>query len=134
MSNIDARPSKEITVADAGGRRRDMTQKLLVFGSVLTRGSAAGDIDILVAEFMDERMYEAVVDLRVYEYVAHATGKPVDVFFSRYRDDFNIAGFYDPAERERGWRITSRFCGKYFFLGASREVEVGELIELALHD
>jgi len=67
----------------------------IVFGSFLRDPVAANDVDMVVPEFTDERMYKSVVTLERYENIARALGKPVDLFFSR-DEGFNLAGWFDP--------------------------------------
>jgi hypothetical protein len=100
---------------------------LIVFGSVLTRGFNAHDIDMVVPEFTDRRMYDDDIDLALYEKIAHATNKPIDLFFTAAREAFNVAGYYDPTERR--WLFRMAFCGKHFF-DACREISYDKLIRM----
>jgi hypothetical protein len=88
-------------------------EQFLVFGSVV-EGSRKDpdDIDLVVPEFTDKRMYSARVCLERYERLAAATGKPIDLFFTTYPEDYNLAAVYAPRYR---WRFRQAFCGKGFF-------------------
>jgi hypothetical protein len=89
--------------------------EFLVFGSVANpwRSHTPNDIDLVVPEFNDKDLfYSATVTLGQYERLAYATGKPIDLFFSPYNDDFNLAGWYEPGGQ---WQFRQAFCGKYFF-------------------
>jgi hypothetical protein len=91
--------------------------EFLVFGSVayLFRNHTPNDIDLVVPEFDDKDLfYSATVTLGKYERLANATGKPIDLFFSAYNDNFNLAGWYAPGGQ---WQFRQAFCGKYFFDG-----------------
>jgi hypothetical protein len=73
---------------------------LIAFGSVLMKGHAAHDIDLVLPEFNDDdHISEEAVSLDRYEALAHATGKPIDLFFTAEPSRFNVAGYYDPADR-----------------------------------
>ena len=88
-------------------------EPFLVFGSVAEGPRKnVGDIDLVVPEFTDDRMYSAQVCLKRYERLAEATGKPIDLFFTTYPEDFNLAAVYAPGQ---GWRFRQAFCGKGFF-------------------
>ena len=72
-------------------------------------------VQLVVPEFDDEHFfYTATVTLERYEQLAHATGKPIDLFFGTRNDDFNLAGWYEPGGV---WRFSQAFCGRGFFLG-----------------
>jgi len=86
----------------------------IVFGSFLRDPVAANDVDMVVPEFTDERMYKSVVTLERYENIARALGKPVDLFFSR-DEGFNLAGWFDPKIGQ--WEFRMAFCGRGFFAG-----------------
>jgi hypothetical protein len=101
---------------------------LIVFGSVLTRGFNAHDIDMVVPEFTGRRMYDHDIDLTIYEKIALATNKPIDLFFTAATETFNVAGWYNPTERR--WLFRMAFCGKHFF-DACREVPYDKLIRMA---
>jgi hypothetical protein len=102
--------------------------RMLVGGSVLHCGCEAHDIDLVVREFTDERGDQAEVDLAVYESIAHATGKPIDLFFTAYADQHNVAGYYNPTTRR--WTFRMAFCGRLFF-EPYVEMTMAELIALA---
>jgi predicted nucleotidyltransferase len=74
-------------------------ERFLVFGSVAEGPRKdVGDIDLVVPEFADDRMYGAQVCLERYERLAEATGKPIDLFFTAYPEDFNLAAVYTPGQ------------------------------------
>jgi hypothetical protein len=83
----------------------------LVFGSVLKRPEPK-DIDLVVPEFTDDRMYGAEIELEPYERLANATGKPIDLFFTTQTSAFNLAGWYQPGGP---WKFRQAFCGEGFF-------------------
>ena len=85
----------------------------LVFGSILRKGINAGDIDLVIPEFADDRMYSARVSLDRYEQLSRETGKPIDLFFTTHEGRFNVAGRYDP--KLQSWEFRMAFCGKDFF-------------------
>jgi hypothetical protein len=100
-------------------------KEFLVFGSVVltTPTRPPNDIDLVIPEFVEVedtpdgqpgRFYTATIDLERYEKLAAATGKPIDLFFSRFESDFNLAGWYEPGGR---WKFRQAFCGKWFFEG-----------------
>ena len=101
---------------------------LIVFGSVLTRGFNAHDIDMVVPEFTDCRKYDHDIDLTIYEKIAHTANKPIDLFFTAATETFNVAGWYNPTERR--WLFRMAFCGKHFF-DACREFSYDKLIRTA---
>ena len=73
--------------------------QFLVFGSVVEGPRKnPDDIDLVVPEFTDNRMYSAKVCLDRYERLAEATGKPIDLFFTAYPEDFNLAAVYTPGQ------------------------------------
>jgi hypothetical protein len=82
-------------------RRPVMTEEepFLVFGSVVEGPRKdVDDIDLVVPEFTDDRLYSAQVCLERYERLAEATGKPIDLFFTTYPEDFNLAAVYVPGQ------------------------------------
>jgi hypothetical protein len=87
---------------------------MIVFGSFLRNPATANDIDMIVPEFTDERMYEAPVSLEPYEQIAHHQGKPIDLFFTAYESQFNLAGWFDPKNGK--WLFRMAFCGRDFFV------------------
>jgi len=91
--------------------------KFLLFGGASSEKDWAevSEIDLVVAEFDGAGFYDAAVTLDVYEKLAAATGKPVDLFFSMIDEGFTIAGWYDP--KVRRWEFRNAFCGKGFFDG-----------------
>jgi hypothetical protein len=104
---------EEIAEADAHAAQAG---RFLALGSVTNSSRAydVGDIDLIVPEFTDDRMYTHRVDLEIYEKLAEATGKPIDLFFTTHDDGFfNLAGWYRPGGR---WQFRMAFCGCDFFL------------------
>jgi hypothetical protein len=100
-------------------------EQFLVFGSVLTKGSAARDIDMIVPEFGGDDPAE--VSLDAYELVAHETGKSIDLFFTRGSPGFNVAAWYDIGTLK--WTFRWSFCGSCFF-ECRQAVERRELIAM----
>jgi hypothetical protein len=92
----------------------NLNAEFLVFGSVayLFRNYTPNDIDLVVPEFTDDTA--GSFELERYEKLANATGKPIDLFFTTYNGDFNVAGWYESGGR---WQFRYAFCGKYFFDG-----------------
>jgi hypothetical protein len=91
-------------------------RRFAAFSAALVRSENRGepnDIDLVVPEFTDERMYSAEVGLETYERLGSATGKPIDLFFTTDPSTFNLAGWYEHGR----WRFRQAFCGKGFFDG-----------------
>jgi hypothetical protein len=104
----------------------------LAFGSILTKGAHAHDIDLVAAEFYDSTgKYFAdgagVLTLDRYEALAHRTGKRLDLFFSGLPSTFNLAAIYDPRQERPRWEFRYAFCGKFFF-DALRPITEAELV------
>ena len=100
----------------------------LVFGSVLKREVNAKDTDLVIPEFV-ERADGAAVSLDRYERLSHETSKPIDLFFTTYESNFNVAGWYDPQIRK--WEFRMAFCGVGFF-GLVKRVHHSELVAMTL--
>jgi hypothetical protein len=86
----------------------------VLFGSIVSKGRDARDIDLIVPEFTGDESNYTAVSLDRYELLAHETGKPIDLFFTTHMPGFNVAAYYDGKE----WTFRLAFCGKWFFEGA----------------
>jgi hypothetical protein len=70
-------------------------EEFLVFGSVTDpdRGGDVGDIDLVLPHFNDNgRRLDIMANLGIYEELAAATGKPLDLFMTKWQDAINIIG------------------------------------------
>jgi hypothetical protein len=99
---------------------------LYVAGSFLRDPIAAYDIDMMVPEFLDDRMYVSAVTLEPYECIARAWDKPIDLKFTSHPEDFNVMGWFDP--KVGRWQFSMAFCGKYFFCGPMMETSLDALL------
>jgi hypothetical protein len=109
--------------------------QFLVFGSILTKGAQAHDIDLVAAEFYDPTGEcfadgDGVLTLDRYEALAHRTGKRIDLFFSVVSRTFNLAAVYDPRQERPRWEFRQAFCGRDFFYGVQPITEA-ELVAAA---
>jgi hypothetical protein len=107
----------------------------LAFGSILTKGAEAHDMDLVAAEFYDPTgKYFAdgtgVLTLDRYEALAHRLGKRIDLFFSTGHRTFNLAAIYDPRQECPRWEFRYAFCGKFFF-DEVRPITEAELVAAA---
>jgi hypothetical protein len=113
-----------------------MTDRFLVLGSVLTKGSLAADIDLVAAEFHDPTGRYFLDDgsgrltLQRYEELARETGKPIDLFFTAEPSTFNLSAQYDPHAECPRWEFHWAFCGKFFFLDDLCPMTHADLIAL----
>ena len=109
-------------------RRRLDPDRLLVFGSLARgAGAAARDIDLLLPEFADDRMFADTVTLAVYERLSIATGKPVDLLFTGIVGEMNVSGTYSVAE---GWRFCMLFVAANH-LADLREMTFADVVRAA---
>jgi predicted nucleotidyltransferase len=78
--------------------------KFLVYGSVTEprRAWDVGDIDLIVV--CDD---PTTIDLEIYEKLAEATGKPIDLVFETGDENFKTLGWYEPGKR---WIFRRVFC------------------------
>jgi hypothetical protein len=89
--------------------------EFLAIGSITDsyRAHDVGDIDLVVPEFTDNRIYTAAVSLEAYEKLAEATGKPIDLKLSPHASDLNLTGGYNPEDGR--WYFFHCFCGSHWF-------------------
>jgi hypothetical protein len=101
--------------------------QFLVIGSVTNphRVGDVGDLDLVVPEFTDNRVYTAAVSLEPYEKLAEATGKPIDLKFSTRPSELNLLGWYEPGGR---WQFSWTFCGKDWFTHM-KSMTFGEIVD-----
>jgi hypothetical protein len=116
-----------------GSPRGPTCETFWVFGSILEKGVGARDIDLVIHN--DPQAYDCEADfpdvcLADYELIAQATGKSIDLFLLPCRDNFSLAGWYDPAKPDRGWIINYRFTGKWWFTDL-KPMTRDELVALA---
>jgi hypothetical protein len=76
-----------------------MAGEMIALGSFLKNPPRANDIELIVVEFTDERLYSVQVRLEPYWRIARLYGRSGDLFFGTREVDFNLA---DPA--------TERWC------------------------
>jgi hypothetical protein len=113
-------------------------EQFLVFGSILTKGAQAHDIDLVATEFYDPTGEyfadgDGVLTLDRYEALAHRNGKRLDLFFNNEPSTFNLAAVYDPRDERPSWVFRQAFCGRDFFDGV-RPMTEAELVAAARTD
>jgi hypothetical protein len=101
-----------------------MSSKFLVFGSVLTKGGDAGDIDLVAVEKWQDGIEG--IGLGRYEELSRRTGKPVDLFLHMPEEGLVSKAYYDLTQ----WTIIRTYWGRFFFLDL-RPMSYEELVELA---